>query len=101
MHKLLDDKGSMLALAVIYMFICTIIGYGLLRLSLADQIEVVNAAQSMQAFWLAEAGIEKAALHLPNTYIPSWLINQPLGSGEYNITEILKVGTSPDRYCRF
>ena len=55
-----DNKGSMLPLAIIFMMVFILMGFGLINLGAIDAIEVTKADVSTQAFWLAEAGLARA-----------------------------------------
>jgi hypothetical protein len=86
--KVLNKKGVILGIVIIYMLILTILGYGLLQLSYANAMQTEKAVWSNQAFWLAEAGIQQAFITLRTT--PSyWGVNTTLsgsvGPGSYQV----------------
>lgn len=100
-------------MALIFLAIFTLMGYGLINLSAIDAIEVVRTDHSAQAFCLAEAGLERALFLLRMDFVnddpqtpptPSWVdgdinginwgpsynyssfINQAnLGNGSYSV----------------
>jgi len=55
-----NKKGAILGIALIFTFVLTLIGYGLLQLSGTNKIEVVKSHQSNQVFWITEAAVEHA-----------------------------------------
>lgn len=55
-----SEKGSMLAMATLFLIVFTLVGYGLMNLGTIDAIEVVKADRSIQTFWVAEAGLSRA-----------------------------------------
>ncbi|MFC1708752.1 hypothetical protein ACFL2J_01645 [Candidatus Omnitrophota bacterium] len=66
---LTNEKGSMLAMSMIFLTIFTLMGYGLINLSAIDAIEVVTTDRSMQAFWVAEAGLSRALYSLRMDFV--------------------------------
>ncbi|MEK6732804.1 MAG: hypothetical protein AABY55_04180 [Candidatus Omnitrophota bacterium] len=80
--KKLNQGGAILGLVLVFIFIFTLMGYGLLNLGSVNAVEIVRALQSKQAFWLAEAGITKAIANLPNT----GTFSENISNGSYSVT---------------
>lgn len=66
---LTNEKGSMLPLALVFLVVFTLMGYGLINLGAVDAIEVLQVDRSAQAFWLAEAGLARAMYHLRMDFV--------------------------------
>ena len=81
--KKLNQKGAILGIVLIFMLIFTLMGFGLLNLSAVDAVEVVKAVQSTQAFWAAEAGLEKAKWHLKIDKSWNNSLDDSFGNGSY------------------
>jgi len=83
---LLNQKGAILGVVLIFVFISTLVGYGLLQLSGSNKVESVKVDQSSQAFWLAEAGIP----HAQSQLFQDWddraaLESISVGQGTYSV----------------
>ena len=86
-----NPKGIILALTVAFMVIFTLLGFAAMYLAgLQGQgIEIKTA--STKAFWLAEAGVQRAVSQLPGTlFNPADFIT--LGEGKYKVSTALKPG---------
>jgi hypothetical protein len=97
--KKLNEKGMILGMALIFMIISVLMGYGLINLSAVDAIEVIKAVQITQAFWTAEAGLEYIKAIGQKNRIPfeDFLninnpITGPLGNSNYSVTIVADPG---------
>lgn len=79
---LTNEKGSMLAMALIFLLIFTLMGFGLINLSAVDAIEVVHVDRSIQAFWVAEAGLSRALYSLRMDFVND--LDPSLADGDIN-----------------
>ncbi|MBN3037933.1 MAG: hypothetical protein JW869_00785 [Candidatus Omnitrophica bacterium] len=77
-----NKKGSILAFVVIFIIVFSLMGYGLLYLSSVDAVEVVDTHILGEAFWVAEAGIERAINNIPSTDP----LTGTVGDGAYSVT---------------
>jgi hypothetical protein len=98
----LNNRGAILGMVLICTIIITIFGYGLLQLSCLNAIQMNKAVRSADAFWIAEAGTQKAVgmlrtdhdyymnpVNIPSTIFGdgaySVIVNKP-GGNLYTIT---------------
>lgn len=83
-----NNKGSVLVVSVGAMMIFTILGLGSVKLATTQNLLADQQRASTQAFWLAEAGYEKARHYLlesPSVYIAQADAAQNLGKGSYDV----------------
>lgn len=87
--KIANNKGFVLVIAIIIM-VTVILMIGIyLNTVLNERVLSVKNYHKKQAFWLAEAGIERAIKQLPST---DPMNNEPLGKGTYSTTTTLVSG---------
>jgi len=87
MRMITDDKGGALMITLALMAMLSVIAIVALNRSTTDVDMSYNQLHGDQAFYTAEAGIERAHLKLnDNRSWDSGFVNEPLGSGFYTVT---------------
>ena len=82
----MNKKGSILILVIIVSVVITILGTALLHKSITENNLAQKYLDSARAFWLAEAGINKALTNARNDITNSELAS--FGDGEYEFTVV-------------
>lgn len=77
------QKGSILAITIGFALVFIIFGLTSLYLSGLQREDSEKQTHKVQAFWLAEAGIQRGFWRLPDT---TPINNEPLGNGSYNVS---------------
>lgn len=77
-----NSKGSILAITVGFTLIFTMLGTASIYISTLHRETQEKQILSHQAFWLAEAGINRSVVTVP----PLPFVSQPLGDGTYTVT---------------
>lgn len=86
------EKGSVLAITTSFVLAFTMLGFGAIYFAGLQSESVQRQAASTQAFWLAEAGVQRAIweLNLGNVSGSGWTVAGSLPEGEsvgdYNVT---------------
>jgi hypothetical protein len=78
-------RGAILGVVLIVVLVVTTLGSGLISLNQADAVEVSKAISATQAFWAAEAGLERTRAiagknRIPFDQIPVFASGQMAGS---------------------
>jgi len=89
----MNKRGVVLIICYMVIMVLTILGAAFLTRSVSERNVASKYFDSTQAFWLAEAGVNKALIQLKNDYdrldsIPCTL----LGTGEYSVDLIEDLG---------
>jgi len=92
-------RGAVLLVAIVCIAVASVIFLSLLRLSVAERRRVETEAWQVQAAWLAESGIERAAARLaadPEYQGETWALPADLLGGRYDAVVKIRVETIPD-----
>jgi hypothetical protein len=81
-----NEKGSILAITVGFILVFTIFGFSSIHLSGLQNALAEKQIASAQAFWLAEAGVNKALEGLRNNYSLTAVASTALGNGGCSAT---------------
>jgi len=82
-----DQKGVILVLAVSFMLVFTLLGLAIMNFAGFQGQGIVRKIASTRAFWIAEAGIQRAISHLSQD-APGFTLNDSLGQGNYNVNVV-------------
>ncbi len=90
-----NENGSILVVSVGAILIFTILGLGSVKMAASQNQMAEEQRASTQAFWLAEAGLEKGRYFLlksPSVFISESDLPQNMGNGTYDVSS----GNDPD-----
>jgi hypothetical protein len=97
-------RGAVLGVVMVLVLVVTTLGSGMIALSGASAIEVSNAISATQAFWAAEAGLERVkstiakspvtALESIAVFDQNATLAGPIGGHGYSVTYTLNVVTN-------
>lgn len=99
--RIKNNRGSMLAMILIFTVVLTILGTSILQISLANTRNVIRQESSLQAYFIAQSGANALAHHIstdPSADIPRMISSGPATplnvlNGELTI-DVTKVGDS-------
>ena len=93
-HPKIKNRGSALAMVLMFMVLISMLGFGLMAQAYYNGLNLIRDIQKTQAFWAAEAGIEKATYIIANK--PNlWSRLIPYIESDF------KLSTSPCSYTTF
>ena len=78
------EKASVLGLVLVILLCLTILGVGLLSQSGTDAMETAKAVNAAQAFWAAEAGVQRLSARLYDGEAAN-IEETPLGTATYQV----------------
>jgi len=83
----MNKRGIALIVAFMVIVVLTILGTAIVSRSISERFVVQRYAESTQAFWLAEAGVNRALKELKSNYttVGYGLWPTPMGQGRYQI----------------
>jgi len=96
-------RGVVLLVAIVCIAIASMIFLSLLQLSVAERRRVETASWQVQAAWLAESGIERAAAQLaadPDYRGETWNLSTDALGGPHEAVVTIQVETIPQRQQR-
>lgn len=82
----MNKKGIALIITFAIILVLTILGSAIISRSISENNITKRYSETTQAFWLAEAGINRALYELRNNYNLGSITATQLGSGGYNVT---------------
>jgi len=92
-----SKRGYLLPMALIFTTISLIIGFTVYMVGYHEQMSSFNRLNREKAFYLAEAGLQRAFAHLKNStsWVPpeGWSVDVPLGEGTFLVTEAVNGDT--------
>lgn len=86
MNKTINNKGVALILIFTIIVVLAVIGSAIVSRSISEARFAQRYVESTQAFWLAEAGINRALYELRNNYNLSSISQTAIGQGGYQVT---------------
>ncbi|MFH1479355.1 MAG: hypothetical protein ABIG92_06260 [Candidatus Omnitrophota bacterium] len=85
------NKGGIFPVVLVFMVVISLFGYSLLNIGKISAIETNKSLESMEAFWLSEAGITRGIFMLMDDQATG-SYSEDMGKGSYNIDVGVKPG---------
>ena len=93
-------RGVVLLVGIVCLAVASVVFLSLLRLSIAERRRVDTEAWQLQAAWLAESGLERAAARLavdPGYQGETWSLSADALGTQYDAAVRIQVENVPDR----